>query len=1321
MRVEFFRYAALACMKSPIHLPRPVRHFFLRLVVRVIRVMHWHARLLSRIAASLILLAVLLWLGLTFWIFPSIDNYRHDFADLASRAVGVKLSVGSIKAHWEDLEPTFELGDVTLHDRQRNPALHLDQVRLSLSWLSLLVFETRFARIGLAAPELVLRRDRGGVVYLADLPLNQGGDGRFGNWVLRQHRISVDRGRLVWVDEREGIPALQIDNVNLRIDNVFRNHRFDLVGTPPPALASIFKLSGTLRGRDLNRLADWSGDIRVDLGYADVAAWRSWLPLPQQLLRGKGGVATWFAFEGPRLKQGVLELDVSNAALQFAADLPQLQVTHLRGQAELRSKDNGNVLNLNNVELQLQSGAVLKQNSLSLERSVDRSGQVGMLAMASDRLDLATWLALAPHLPIPAELHRYLSGMAPAGQLQQFRLEWLRPDSDAGSFNLASNFSELNLLPVGSIPGVRNLRGNITMGSQGGALSLDCSNCTVLLPRVFVEPLALRSLNARLGWQRRGNDWQIDLNSVRIDSADARANLNGRYTSSAGGAGVADLHAELLQGRADAVWRYIPLSVGENTREWLRTSLKAGIADRALMVLRGPLDDFPWDKRKTGQFRVDVEARDVDLEYADKWPRIARIGASLLFQGDRLQINARQGNISGNRLMHTSAVIPSLAAGDKLLIDGEVVGPLANFLRFVDNSPVNGMLDGFTQGTNASGDAQLRLKLDIPLANTDATRVAGQLLLQNNQLLLGKGIPPLDQARGSLYFSERGVRFNNISARALGGGVNLTADTARDGTITINAAGNAGVAALAQVYADPLWRFARGETRYQLGIAVRKGLADWWLESGLQGVQIDLPAPLRKVASESRPLRLQVRNISDEQQRLQVRYDQAMLADLQFQQRKLQRGQVSFNPSADIAGRPGQPIASVLPQRNALAIGGSLPYLNLDLWQPVLGALGSSGNSDLVRSINDLRIGLLEGFGKQLHEVRLLAASDAAGWSGAILARELGGNFIYADQDKPRLQARLKKLSLPLPDSALEAPASTRQQSVYPALDVEIENLQYKERSLGKLELRAAPSGEVWQIDRLATLAADGRLELEGVWNYRARVPQSKMTVRLDSDDLGKFLARFGFSDTVRRGGAKLTGQLAWNGSPHQPDVASMSGSFDLEAKSGQFAKVEPGMGRLLAIVSLQALPRRITLDFRDVFSEGFAFDSLAGHFEMNRGVLRTDSFNIVGPAAVIGMKGDIDLPNQSQVLNVKVVPVIGDSVSIAAGFVINPMVGLTALVLQKLLKDPLGQLMAYEYQISGSWSDPKVERLGSALVNAARRAQQANDAGRQSPGPHGN
>jgi uncharacterized protein YhdP len=73
----------------------------------------------------------------------------------------------------------------------------------------------------------------------------------------------------------------------------------------------------------------------------------------------------------------------------------------------------------------------------------------------------------------------------------------------------------------------------------------------------------------------------------------------------------------------------------------------------------------------------------------------------------------------------------------------------------------------------------------------------------------------------------------------------------------------------------------------------------------------------------------------------------------------------------------------------------------------------------------------------------------------------------------------------------------------------------------------------------------------------------------------------------------------------------------------GQFVKLEPGVGRLLGILSLQSLPRRITLDFRDVFSEGFAFDAIGGQFAVARGVMATSDLQIQGPSAKVLMSGN--------------------------------------------------------------------------------------------------
>jgi uncharacterized protein YhdP len=137
--------------------------------------------------------------------------------------------------------------------------------------------------------------------------------------------------------------------------------------------------------------------------------------------------------------------------------------------------------------------------------------------------------------------------------------------------------------------------------------------------------------------------------------------------------------------------------------------------------------------------------------------------------------------------------------------------------------------------------------------------------------------------------------------------------------------------------------------------------------------------------------------------------------------------------------------------------------------------------------------------------------------------------------------------------------------------------------------------------------------------------------------------------------------------------------------------------------LSLQSLPRRLSLDFRDIFSEGLAFDEIVGTVKVNRGIATTETLRIQGPAVRIQMSGDVDLARETQKLRVKVFPSMSDSLSVAGALIGGPIAGIATFVAQKLLKDPIDKIAAYEYDIAGTWADPQVAKVQSAEARAPR------------------
>jgi uncharacterized protein YhdP len=252
------------------------------------------------------------------------------------------------------------------------------------------------------------------------------------------------------------------------------------------------------------------------------------------------------------------------------------------------------------------------------------------------------------------------------------------------------------------------------------------------------------------------------------------------------------------------------------------------------------------------------------------------------------------------------------------------------------------------------------------------------------------------------------------------------------------------------------------------------------------------------------------------------------------------------------------------------------------------------------------------------------------------------------------------------------------------------------------LEIEADNSNREWRLSRFALTTPEATLLGTGQWQPRQRMV---MDFKLDVADSGALLNRLGFAGTLRGGKGALSGQLSWAGSPLSLHVPSLDGTLKLAMNEGQFLKVEPGAGRLLSVLSLQALPRRFALDFRDVFQDGFAFDQITGDVTITDGVAATRNLRMRGVQAAVLMDGSADIQRETQDLRVLVVPEIDAGTASLLYAVINPAVGLGTYLAQLFLRQPLIAANTREFTVQGSWAQPKVEQVvrNAAPASAAK------------------
>ena len=1241
------------------------------------------------------LVFALLILGLRFVVLPNIGSYHAQIEQAVTAAIGQPVSIGSIEARWQGLNPDLILENVVVADRQGNPAFTLQQVEAVLSWTSIARRQVTLALLAFERPVLHVRREVNGRITVAGIDAEGESDPDFAEWVLDQAHIRIRNATVLWEDRLRQAPPLVLEDLQFGLDNKGRSHRFGLSAAPPAELAARIDVRGEING-DLGEALDHlSGRIFLELDYADLAGWRAWVDYPVYLPQGRGALRLWGDLAD---SQGKLTADLAleDVRVRLGRKVPELALDNLRGRLVGRYKENDWAVAGSKVELLAADGTRVAPTDFQAEwKQEGEAGRVSGSAVASF-LDFAVLGKLAAYLPLDPRSRELLERHRPQGRISELRAAWTRQGDDLQRYSLKANFADLGLLAGGYFPGAKGLSGLVELTEAGGSVSLDSQKAGVSLPAVFSEPdIAVDLLRARASWKVAGEVVDVKLERLQFEGADATGTASGRYRHSGDGPGTIDLAATVARANGAAVWRYLPKSIGQDVRDWVRRGIVSGKASDGKLILKGNLADFPFRDGNKGAFLVTARATDVTLDYASDWPRIEGIDADLSF-GVGMRIVAERGNLLGARLSGVTAEIPDLESLDEMLnIRGEAQGPTGEFLRFIEQSPVSAKIDHFTQGMKAEGTGRLELAFDLPLRRPQDTRLRGDYRFQNNQLELLAALPPLTQVNGTLAISDSAVSAQEITGRAFGGPLKVGIRSLPD-RIAVRAAGTANVADLGRHFAVPGRERLEGSAAWKSDIAIRRRNADFVVESDLVGISSSLPEPLGKAAAT--PVALRVERVAPDaaQEQFSVTLGKVLRASFLSRGDRLERAAIVLGE-----GSPTLPDKGV-------SVRIALPRVDADAWRALADSgraapatASSSAPATLPVDLVAIQTPLLHLFGRDFQQVDTLLRRRDDGWQIALNTQEAVGDIYWRGAGAGWLEGRLKRLRIrPAKEAAGQEVDLIKS---LPGLSLVVDDFMVGDTALGQLELKAQNDKGSWQLDTLSLKNPDGALNGKAVWVTEGR-QQTRLNFDLTSGNVGKLLDRLGYADTVKRGSAKLGGDLKWDGPLTDIHFPTLTGQMTLEVEKGQFNKVDPGVGKLLGLLSLQSLPRRLTLDFGDIFSEGLAFDKIEGKMTVKAGVMRTaEPLRISSPAAQIDIKGETDLKNETQSLDVAVRPYVG-GVAAAAGAatLVNPLLGAAALVAGAILQNPIGRLFSYSYHVTGTWTDPKFEKVGQTVVPAA-------------------
>lgn len=1256
------------------------------------RASRWLAVLLALAAVGFATAVALMY----FWVLPNIAEHRDTVASLMSRALGQRVTLEAVSGAWQQARPEFRLRGVRLYDRQGHPALYLPELEAAFSWRSLLFLEPRFARIELQGLVLGVRRARDGHFYVGGIPINPAApDSGFSSWLLRQGQVHAGGVTLTWLDEVRDAPPLTLTAVDFTLTNVRWAHRLQVRAIPPPSVARPVQIVAKLRAREVNDLKSWNGTINTTVAGVSFPRLAAWLALPYQPQQGWGALNMQFNVAHGALSGVTAGLELHDIETTLGEALPALRLAQVRGQASWQHGPDGYRVAFDNLRVARPGAALGAPFNAGLSWG-NMSREITAQAFS-----LGGWQSLLPSLPMDEALRTRLQALQPQGRFDLLRFGWNGAQPGLGNFSIAARFSGLGVAAVDNQPGLSRLNGHIEGDARAGVFEIDSQQMTLGLPDLFREPsFGIDTLRARGKWAKTTRGHRLTLEDMAFANPDMAGSAKGYYELIPGQPGLVDLAVHLSRADGTAVYRYFPKKIGDHTVDWVKRGVVSGNSDDVQLNLKGDLANFPFDT-DNGVFRVDAQVKNAVIDYVPGWPRIEGIQARLLFQGRTMEVTSSQARIYGVALSSVKAVIPDLLHHDEQLhIDGQASGPAQDFIRFANASPVGDRLHGFTTALNGNGPMKLALSLQVPLRHSHDTTLAGRLSFQGDTLL-SPSLPRLDQVRGDIDFTGENLSAKNIAAQFLGGPLRIDTQT-RPGQVQILAQGRATAAGLTSWLGTEWKDQVSGQAAWRGQIDLEAAGERIRIESDLVGLGSSLPAPLTKAAAQSLPL--VVTSLPQGSGPLrEVQLGRIVGATWRSTpEGHFERGEIRFGGRAVMPGEPG------------LRLAGNGRGLDISGWMDLLP--GGDGGESLALSSIDLGFDALDLLGRRYQDVRLQGHSrgglmraevSGAGLSGVLTYRPAAvngsagatarGGVASSERQAARISAQFKQLIIPprLPASGPEA-GSNIKASDFPTLDLGVEDFRLQDQVLGRLEAVAhgAPQGLV--IDSLQLTHPDSVFHMSGLWRDSG-AGETRADLSLHVLDAGKLLTRFGYPDTLKRATADIEGNATWEGSPADFTLATLAGQLDFSAKNGQFLKINPGAGKLLGVLSLQSLPRRLNFDFRDIFNEGYAFDDIGATLRIARGVIYSDDFRMRGPAAKVSMSGLADLNQETVQLRVKVIPRLSEGVAVAGALLGGPLAGVGALAAQKLLRDPIEEVISQEYMVTGAWQAPDVQRLPKA------------------------
>tara|TARA_R110001592_G_scaffold6550_3_gene35233 strand:- start:2986 stop:7107 length:4122 start_codon:yes stop_codon:yes gene_type:complete len=1307
----------------------------------------WLNRLYKILAILLVLLAVLI---SAFRLFlPYVEHYRQDFQNYINTNNQTHIVIGSLGMSWQRFGPTLIANRVTLVDTN-GANVYVDHLEVQVDFWATLTTQ-RLVSSNMILDGAVVTLDQGawhtqknsdvkdkstalnsneqldGFKKISDIFLN-----RINRFSLINSKISIENNllerhfrvnNLHWLNREERhqaqgniiVDELSSNNLNLKID---------------------------INGQYIDEL---KGMIYIEANHLDITPWLdSILTLDNEKTKADIGFSAWLKVDNGSIERLQLSLHDNLISWQESTQGDIQENTQDNPQEKIQaSTEAGTETSQVRHKLTLSAGQLLlvkgqkaenfKLYSTPLLLQFDQEEAqeyiVQMNKTAQDfsiylsSFDLALISQVSPLLIVPQNTRKLLSELNVSGQVNDIFFKKTAEDIQA-----LAHFTNASTKYSQGIPGIDNISGTLSFTQQHLHLEIAAKQGGIDFNKHFIAPIPYESLQATVDLSIIDTGWQLKVNDIALNSDELKLNADLAIDSTENGEMLMSLLANITEGDASKAGHYYPLTImSNNLVNYLNESLIDGQIKQAQVLINGPLAKFPFAD-KSGTFVVDAELEQATFKFSQDWPAIKNFYANLNFTNNSMLITGRSGTLTGLDVNGVQAAIDDLGNEAILTVD-TLIEPVSatNVADLMAKSSLKNSVGSVLQQLQVKGDIEGEFHLNLPLSATENVLASGLINFADNKVSLQTPQMNFEQVNGQLSFENAKISTKNLSLKWQG--LPLTLDVKGndkadyyDTSIALKADWQNDV--WLQHVSPNLKKYFAGQLQLQGELSLYQhhegGFSyQFVIDSNLEPLQLKLPEPYTKLAQTKVPLKIEV-NGQLERSTFNATYgDQLSFFGV------LDHDTSHFSRAHIVLGNE-----KMLLPMDGLHVTTNLAQADFNVWQPLIidiinttspvrtsqneYAKGNVEHSTaLFSSPERIRgtIGQLDLLGQNLHNVSFNLLDKTNWWLLQLNAKETRSQIkFYPDWLAQGIDINADFIHLVNQPQAVPnkqvAKQDKKQQEMFsasftddhiftnmPKINFYCERCQIDNVNLGKVNFSLVRTDEtVIKIENFNAKREQAEFNLSGEWQKLGATSTTSINGSLSLQNIEYELEQLGYGSIIRDSGGKLDFNVNWQGGPHDFEFSRLNGELNANIDDGYLAEVSD-KARIFSVLSLQSIVRKLTLDFRDIFSEGMFYKNIKGDYHIKEGVLYTDNTRMNGSAGNLYIKGNTSFISNTLDYKMSYKPNLTSSLPVLAWIAtLNPVVFLAGVAIDQVITSKV--VSEFNFELTGNVSDPNFKEV---------------------------